>query len=549
MMRTIGATSMLLWMLWATGAAAQNRAPAAPRSGAASRQNAANLPPLEGYEDHVKEGKLVLSLDDTIRLALGNNTDVSIDRAPVSIARNNIGRQRQRFDPTFSASFNNQRITSQAFQELAGASILKSLSQTVDLNYTQTFETGTVFQTDFQANKSSTNSSFFFINPYLISSWQLQFAQPLLRNFGLFPNRAPILIAQRGLRQAQSAFEAQVNDVIQQAVQGYWNVVLLGESFAVQKKSLDGAQQSYDRDKKALKLGALPPLDIFRSESQVAARRVSVLQAEYALVQAKDVLRRLIGADRDPSIRALDLDLTDDPAPLGELLNMDIDTALTRALSNRPEFEASRQALTIDDMRIRLARNQLRPDLQLTGSYSSAGLSGNEFSFDNPPQLISSGGLGDSLSQTFRFHNPTYQFGLKLTLPIKNHAARADLADARVTQTQDQYQQAKTTEGIVFEVTDSVHKLEEAKLTLAAARVSVDLAEKNLHAEERKHELGSQTAFFVLDAQNQLAQAEFARAQAAIGYQLALAALDHATGELLLHHGVQIRENPAPSGR
>ena len=105
----------------------------------------------------------------------------------------------------------------------------------------------------------------------------------------------------------------------------------------------------------------------------------------------------------------------------------------------------------------------------------------------------------------------------------------------------DFYQQAKTTDTVTFEVTDPVHKLEQAKLTLAASRVSVDLAEKNLHAEERKHELGSETAFFFLHAQNQLVQAEFARAQADINYQLALTALDHATGELLKHRGLEIK--------
>lgn len=69
---------------------------------------------------------------------------------------------------------------------------------------------------------------------------------------------------------------------------------------------------------------------------------------------------------------------------------------------------------------------------------------------------------------------------------------------------------------------------------MEAATVAVDLAEKNLRAEERKFDLGSQTAFFVLDAQNQLAQTELALATAQTNYQIALASLDHATGELLV---------------
>ena len=542
MKRKLSAALVFGWILCAGSPRAQDHRRLETRLGPSPQNTAPALPPLEGFPDLVRDGKLVLSLDDAIRLALANNTDISIDRAAVALAQNDIGRQHQRFDPAFAASFDNNRSTSPAFQQLQGASILKSLSQTVDLNYLQTFETGTSFQTDFQVNKNSTNSSFFFFNPYLFSNWKFQITQPLWRNLGLLANRAPILIAQRSRKQARSTFEAQVSDIVQQAIQGYWNVILQRESLGVQKKSLEEAQRSYERDKKALGLGALPPLDIYRSESQVAARRVTVIQAEYALVQAQDSLRRLIGANRDASIRVLDLELIDDPAPAGELVKADIETALTQALSARPEFEASRQALTIDEMKIRLAHNQLRPDFQLTGLYSSTGLSGDEFSLSNPPQLISSGGLGDSLNQAFRFNNPTYEFSLKLTLPIKNHAARADLADAHVSQNRDQYQQEKTTEGIVFEVTDAVHKLEEAELSLAAAHVSVDLAEKNLRAEERKHELGSDTAFFVLDAQTQLAQAEFARAQAEIGYQLALASLHHATGELLSHHSVKFQE-------
>ncbi|PYU36812.1 MAG: hypothetical protein DMG54_35720, partial [Acidobacteria bacterium] len=98
----------------------------------------------------------------------------------------------------------------------------------------------------------------------------------------------------------------------------------------MQRKSLEEAQKSYDHDKKALGLGALPPLDIYRSESQVASRRVGVIQAEYALKQAEDQFRQIVGADLDPAIRVLDLELIDQPEPLGDLPNTDIATALAR---------------------------------------------------------------------------------------------------------------------------------------------------------------------------------------------------------------------------
>jgi outer membrane protein TolC len=421
--------------------------------------------------------------------------------------------------------------------------VSKTLTQVTQFSYAQTFQTGTNFQTSFNADKVSTNSSFAFINPSISTFWQFTLTQPLLRNRGLFPNRAPIVIAQKNLKQAQSTFAAEVSDTIQTTVTDYWNVVLARENLGVQKKSLDEAQKSYDHDKKALSLGALPPLDIYRSESQVASRRVGVIQAEYFLKQAEDTLRRVIGADLDQTIRALDMQLTENPDPGADLSTRttDIGTALSRALANRPEFEALRQRLSVDDMSVRLAHNQLRPDLELGGAYSSNGLGGNEFDTSVvPPRLIATGGLSTSLDQLFHFNSPTYTASLTLSLPIKNHGAEANLADSELSRKRDRYQERATTQSVTLETTNAVHLLEVSKLNVEASKVALDLAEKNLHAEERKYELGADTIFFVLEAQTELAQAEQGLVQAQINYQLAVTGLDHATGDLLQNHHVEI---------
>jgi len=69
-------------------------------------------------------------------------------------------------------------------------------------------------------------------------------------------------------------------------------------------------------------------------------------------------------------------------------------------------------------------------------------------------------------------------------------------------------------EQITLEVSNAVHLLEHAKLSLAASREALDLSKKNLGAEQRKHELGSETVFFVLEAQTAVAQAELSALQA-----------------------------------
>jgi outer membrane protein len=493
------------------------------------------LPAPQGLSDHVVDGKLVLTLGDSIRLALSNNTDIRLDHSQIEFAQDNLRRVRGPFDPVATSSFVDNRAKSPTITQIQGAPVLETLTQTTTFGYSQLFRTGTSFQASFAANKLSTNDSLSLLNPSLASNLQFTVTQPLLKNFGLFPNRVPILIAQRNLKQARANFMGEVNDIVLQIVGSYWNVVLARENLTVQKKSLEEAEKSYERDKKALSLGALPPLDIYRSQSQVATRRVGVIQAEYSLKQTEDQFRRGVGADLDPAIRVLDLDLTDRPEPTGELPSTDIATALARALANRQELERVHEQLASDELSVRLAHNNLKPDLQLSGFYSGNGVAGNSPTSGNT-------GLTNSLSQVFHFTYPAYGASLSLTLPIRNHIGEANLADALVSRTRDQYQERQTHQSITLEVTLAVHSLEEAKLTMEAAKVAVDLARDTLRADERKYELGAESVFFVLDAQTQLAQAELNLIQAQINYQLAVAQLDHATGDLLEHHQVQIVE-------
>src|ERR1700730_16563084 len=352
--------AMFLFALCGGSARAQDSTTLERVLGIGVRQKpAAPLLPPQGLQDHVVNGKLVLSLDDSIRLALANNTDIHLDRSQIEFAENNLRRAHGPFDPLLTSSFSSQRTKSLTSTSLQGACVLNDLTQQTQIGYSQTFQTGTNFQGLFVADKSSTNSSFNFLNPSLSTNLQFTLTQPLLRNRGLFPNRAPILIAQRNLKQAHASFLGEVNGVILQIVSNYWNVVLARENLSVQQKSLDEAQKSYDHDKKALSLGALPPLDIYRSESQVASRRVGVIQAEYAVKQAEDQFRQGIGADLDPATRVLDLEMTDRPEPVGALPNVDIPTALARAIANRQELVGVDHMIAIDELSIRLAHNNL----------------------------------------------------------------------------------------------------------------------------------------------------------------------------------------------
>jgi outer membrane protein len=508
------------------------------------RSGAARAP--QHLNDYVVDGKLTLTLHDAILLALENNSNVRLDESAVETGKMAVLGAFAPFDPQLQGQLQVNRYSSPGYTELQGVgessnSTLNSLSQFGQLNYTQLFSTGTQVQATVSSSRNSENSGFLFYNPYWNSSLNLQFTQQLLRGAGRFANRAPILIARRGLAQSQAAFEGQVSDAIFQVVQQYWNAVQARGNLEVSNRSLQAAQASYDHDKKALDLGALPPLDIYRSQSAVAALQVQIIQAQFAAQQAEEALRLTIGANQDALIHVLPMNLTEKPEQGTDVAPPDTQAEIAKAMSTRPELEADKAALDADQDSIKLAHNQLLPNLSLNGFYQSSGLGGNQYNLETL-QLISQGGFGSSFGQLFGFGFPGYGGTLTLTLPLKNHLAEAALGNAVVTRSRDLYNLRQAKEQVVNDVTLAIDQMAEARMALQAAETSYDLAQKSLAADQRKYELGTETLFVVLDSQTKLAAAEQTLLSTQIGMQLARANLNHATGEILEPYHVQIRD-------
>jgi outer membrane protein len=509
-----------------------------------ARVRSGKLPSSDRFKALIEDGKLRLSLRDAILLTLEANTNVQIQETQIESSKFNLLGSFQPFDPLLTSNFTVARSSTPTSSQLQGvgqttSSTLNTLSQSALINYAQMFSTGTSISAGITGSRSSTNSGFLFLNPLYSTGLNLQFTQPLLRNFGRSANMAQIRIARRALTESRSVFAAEVNDTIQQVIGLYWSAVQARGTLDVQQRALKLAETSYNRDKRSLELGALPPLDISRSESEVAARRVEQIQAEYFLLQAEEALRLMIGADQDPQLKSIGLELTESAQPNGDGENVEYDEILSTALSSRPEIFAAKETLAIDETSIGYARNQLKPALNLSGQYSSNGVGGNEYDLVTG-QLTSHGGLGSSFGQLFGFGYPTYQGSLTLNFPVRNRGAEAQLGNALVNRTHDLYTSRQAQEVITRQVRDAVNQLNTAKLSLAAANTSLDLWRKSLAADQRKFELGAETNFFVLDAQTRLAQAELAQLQAEVNYQLALAAIRHATGDLLTPYHMQL---------
>jgi outer membrane protein TolC len=421
------------------------------------------------------------------------------------------------------------------------------LSQPTLFTYNETLSSGTNYSVSFSGLKTSTNSGFQNFNPAINSSVQFTFAQPLIRNRGTYVNRLPIMTARSRLRVTEYALRDSVMQLVENAENVYWDLVLARDNLRVQDRALELANEALKRAQRELELGAMSPLDIYQPQQNYATAEIAVSQARYFLKQREDALRKQIGADLDPSIRVMPVTLTettDVPTDTGAI---DVEAAVQKALLNRPDLKAANQALDVDDLQIKSAKNSLLPDLQLLGMYSTQGRGGNFFQredvFGGGSQIvgITPGGLGDAFSQMFGFGFPIYQFGLQLRLPIRNRAAAADMADALVTKKRDTLAVRGVEQSVRLDVLNAVTQVESSKASVKLAQVALDFGRKYLEAEQKKYELGTSQIYFVLQAQQSLVNAESALVQNSIGYKRSVLDLLRRTGELLDARGISLQ--------
>jgi outer membrane protein len=492
---------------------------------------------VQGISERISAGKLNLTLKDFLELVLKNSTDINLTRMDVYTAADQVKAAHAVFDPAVSLGFNTLRVASPQVSQIGGASTLSTLTENSFINYQELLPTGQTASAGFLATRSSSNSEFNFINPNIYGQLSFAVTQPLLQNRTGIQFKAPIRIARTQLAITSKLDEAHIADLMATAAGQYWDAVRARDNIKVLQQTLDLAQKSYERDKQALDLGALASLDIYQSQTQVAQRNTDLVQAQYAYRAALDGLRRLIGADLTPEWRATDLVLGDDPAKLPDRASiMPYEEALAAAMRVRPELDAAHRRVTIDDLNARVARNLMLPHLDLTVQAQAAGLGGNQVAVTGPLGITTpavSGGLAQSLGQVFAFSAPGYGAGLQLTLPFRTTAASAQLADALVSKTRDRYTERQVQQQIVQDVRQALTSIDLANASIQSATLARDLAQKNVEAEQQKYELGTITAFEVLDSQTRLATAESSLLNAFVGYQEAYVSYQRATWTLL----------------
>ena len=499
---------------------------------------------VANLEDFFYDGQLELSLRAFLELAMANNPDINLQKLAILEQQNNIERAYSPFDPNLTLSFNSNRSTTPSTDQLQGAAVRTRLNQSGRFSYSQTFDTGTNYTVGYVGGKASDNSAFTNFNPSITQSLLFTLSQPLLRDRGRYVQRIPIMIAQSRLSQTEEQVREQVINLLFQAENDYWDAINAREDLRVQENNLNVSLAFLEQERLRLKLGAISPLDIYQPEQNYANAQVGVTRSFYLLEQAEDALRRWIGADLHPDFRSVPILLTEEVEPPAQTETLDPEMTVAHALQKRPEVEQARRSLDIDDLNIRGATNEMRPDLSLNANYSGQGRSGNFFPRTGLGGMVGEvipGGFPEAFEQLFRFNFPTYGFGVTLQLPLRNRQAAADLANASIQKKRDLYSLRSIEQEVRLDVLQAIAGVEVSKAALEQASVARDFAQKRLEAEQKKYDLGVNTAFFVLQAQNDLLDAESQVLSQAIASRRSILTLLRSTGELLEARGVALQ--------
>src|SRR5580700_2006702 len=419
---------------------------------------APNLANTARIDQLMRDGKLYLSLNDAIALALENNLDIAIARYNLNIADTDVLRARagasilgtpvglvlntpgggvggigansgaatggtslgaggigagtnglvsstlglgpviNSFDPVVTGTFQEDHFSQQAtsiFQGVLPGSSLAQNTGTVNFAYNQAFQWGTNLTVGFNNTRGTTNSFFTSRSPQLNSSFKATFNQHLLQGFGFAPNTRFIHIAKNNRELSDVAFRLQVIDSIDQIENIYWDLVYAYENARVQNESLAFAQKTLSDTKKQVEIGSLAPIEVVRAQSTVATNQQAVTAAQTNL-QLQQLLMK----------NALTRTLKDAALATAEVIpisTMDVpsqepivptEDLINEALRHRAELVESRIDLNSRDLSNKAVRSSLLPTLDLYAYYGGAGLGGSQ----NPTNLCANQPLEEQKS-------------------------------------------------------------------------------------------------------------------------------------------------------
>jgi len=558
-----------------------------------------NSPRLEAL---VREGKIYLSLQNAIDLALENNLDLVIARYNLPIAQMDVlrtsaggsvrgvntgvvsgtpgggtgaggsgtgaggtssgaggagagasgivsstlgtGTSVSSYDPQISARVYTDHTAQQLTNfQVEGVSIYKYNTSAGNIEYNQAFATGSNLQVIWSNSRQTSNGIYDYFSPSYSSSVQVVAQQQLLAGFGLGPNLRFLRIARTNQKISDIAFRAQVIATVTQICNLYWDLVAAYDNEQVQERSVAFADDALDKSRKQLELQAIPAMDVMRAEGELAARQQDLTVARTNLQLQELYMKNAITRSLDDSaLEEMPVVPTDHIANHVGGVEQSTQEMIAAALKNRTELQESKLDLENRELSRKTARNAMLPSLALYGVYVGTGAGGTMnpkyYNPSTPSDLPPS--LGGAMSDAFNATAPEYRVGFALNVPIRNRIAKADQYRTELEYRQSQVYFEELRKKIRIEVRNARYALEQGAARVEAARKARDLAQKTLAITTEEQKLGAGSSQQTLAAAHDLSLAESALVTAETAYEKARIELRRATGSVLEDYGISI---------
>ena len=387
----------------------------------------------------MRDGKIYLSMDDAVALALENNLDIAIQRYNLGIADTDVlraksganqffgvqsgvvqntpgggvgglsgsvgsgpggtsagaggigagslgitsteglGPQITSFDPILSGTLQFDHNNTIANNIFTGARLAKSGTTSANFTYQQGFQWGTNMSVGFNNSRVGTNSTFNTFSPGINSSFQFKLTQHLLQGFGFLPNERLIRITKNNREISDVAFRLQIITTVDQIENLYWNLVFAYENVRVAQESLSFAQKTLSDTQKQVQIGSLAPIEVVRAQNSAAADQQTLIQAQTNLdlqqLLMKNALSRTL---QDPTLASAEVIPTSTMALPAKEPVVPTEDLINDALQHRAELAETRIDLKNRDISTRAIKNSLRPSLDLFAYYGGSGLGGTQ---------------------------------------------------------------------------------------------------------------------------------------------------------------------------
>ena len=309
---------------------------------------------------------------------------------------------------------------------------------------------------------------------------------------------------ERGARENEAASRANYKSARELVVLATGNEYLLtiaaGARVDAAQAQVETAQALFAKTRDQQTAGVSPAIDTLRAQVEFQTRQQQLIVARNNYAKQKLLLARTIGLPPGQ-----EFNLTD-KAPYEPLAPMNIEQALQRAYTQRPDYLAAAQQVRSAQLLRRAATAEHLPSLGLSGNYGAAGVN-----------------VGDS--------HGVFEVGATLAIPIfAGGRVHADVLQAEATLRQSQQQLDNLRGQIDYDVRAALLDLNAAADEVDVARQSLDLANQTLDQARDRFTAGVADNLEVVQAQESVANANENYISSLYSHNLAKISLARAIG-------------------